>query len=87
MTKIIVEIFDKKLEEHQNCIVRQNRAIALREFIDICKDEKSVIAKHPEDYKLIQIGILDENKGITDNTIIDIMEATDAKAINEAHSL
>ena len=87
MTKIIVEILDKKLEEHLNCIVRQNRAIALREFIDFCIDENSLIAKHPEDYKLIQIGILDENKGITDNTIIDIMEATDARAINEAHSL
>lgn len=87
MSKIIVEIFDKKMEEHQNCIVRQNRAIAIREFVDICKDKNSIIAKHPEDYKLIQLGVLDESKGIVDNTIIDIMEATDAVAINEAHTL
>lgn len=87
MTKIIVEIFDKKMEEHQNCIVRQNRAIAIREFVDICKDKNSIIAKHPEDYKLIQLGVLDENKGIIDNTITDIMEATDAVALNETHTL
>jgi hypothetical protein len=87
MTKIIVEIFDKKMEEHQNCIVRQNRAIAIREFVDICKDKNSIIAKHPEDYKLIQLGVLDENKGIIDNSIVDIMEATDAVAINETHTL
>lgn len=87
MTKIIIEIFDKKMEEHQNCIVRQNRAIAIREFVDICKDKNSIIAKHPEDYKLIQLGVLDENKGIIDNSIVDIMEATDAVAINETHTL
>lgn len=87
MTKIIVEIFDKKLNEHQNCIVRQNRAIVIREFVDICKNKDSIIAKHPEDYKLIQIGVLDENDGIIDSTITDIMEATDAIAINEAHTL
>lgn len=87
MTKIIVEIFDKKMEEHQNCIVRQNRAIAIREFVDICKDKNSIIAKHPEDYKLIQLGVLDENKGIIDNSVVDIMEATDAVAINETHTL
>lgn len=82
MTKIIVEIFDKKLNEHQNCIVRQNRMIAIREFEDICKDANSIIAKHPEDYKLIQLGVLDGEKGIIDNTIVDIMEAKDAIGIN-----
>lgn len=82
MTKIIVEIFDKKLNEHVNCIVRQNRMIAIREFEDICKNKESIIYNHPEDYKLIQVGVLDGEKGIIDNTIVDIMEATDAIGIN-----
>ena len=87
MTKIIVEIFDKKLNEHVNCIVRQNRMIAIREFEDLCKDQNSVIAKHPEDYKLIQVGILDGEKGIINNTIVDIMEAVDAIGINTQNEI
>ncbi len=86
MSQAIFTIFDKKLNEIQTCIVRQNRLIAIREFEDLCKAENSFLAKHPEDYKLIQIGILDGEKGIIDTTIVDIMEATDAVKINEANN-
>lgn len=39
-------------------------AQAIRYFTDSVTDDKSVLAKHPEDYQLVQLGTLDD-----DNTL------------------
>jgi len=36
---------------------------ALRHFIDLAQDEKTSIAKHPEDYTLFEIGEYDDQNG------------------------
>lgn len=33
---------------------------AIRYFMDAILDEKSILAKHPSDYELIRLGIIDE---------------------------
>lgn len=37
---------------------------AVRAFSDLANDANTTVGKHPEDYKLIQIGVFDDNTGV-----------------------
>lgn len=56
MKLIICAIYDKKAEEYQTPFFMPNKAVAIRNFMQLCKDEKSMVNQYAEDYRLDYLG-------------------------------
>lgn len=56
-------IFDIKSERYFPPFVVINDAVADRRFCELLAEPDSVLAKHPEDYRLYAIGYFDDVKG------------------------
>lgn len=54
---------------------------AIRSFSEGCKDEKSNLFKHPEDFTMYRIGIFDDVSGeiVSEKTPVRIADATQFK--------
>lgn len=63
MTLQIYAIHDVKAQCFGNPFFLSHNGIALREFSDLSNDPQSRINKHPEDYKLYNLGEYDDNSG------------------------
>lgn len=62
--EFLYSIYDSICEEYNPPFVCKNMATAIRNMRDSLKDSKqSIIAMHPEDYVLVQIGTFDKNTG------------------------
>lgn len=59
MKKVLVGIFDEKLDDIIEMYFRDTEGMAIREFSDMTNSEKTPIYKHPEDYKLVKIAEFD----------------------------
>ena len=60
----LYSVYDKICGEYNPPFVCKNMATAIRNMRDSLKDAKqSIIAMHPEDYVLIEIGTFDKNTG------------------------
>lgn len=61
----LFSVYDKVCEEYNPPFVCKNMATAIRNMRDSLKDAKqSIIAMHPEDYVLVQIGTFDKETGM-----------------------
>ncbi|QCQ85142.1 nonstructural protein [Blackfly microvirus SF02] len=66
MPKMIIAIVDTLANEVTGPLwTWQNAAPAIRQFGDLVTDQKTQIAQHPEDYDLVQVGILEDDLTIT----------------------
>ena len=54
-------IYDEKSETYGVPFFMLNNQMALRAFADLGADPETTIGKHPEDYKLYQIGVFDDS--------------------------
>jgi hypothetical protein len=63
MSKFLYTIYDIKAQVHNNPMVQNNNAEAMRTFAQLANDEKTFINKHPEDYQLCLVGEWDEYTG------------------------
>lgn len=59
----VVSVFDRALQAFGRPVFVQTTGQAIRSFMDECSDEKSEIAKHPEDYELFHLGSWDDGTG------------------------
>lgn len=69
----LFSVYDKICEEYNPPFVCKNMATAIRNMKDSLKDAKqSIIAMHPEDYVLVQIGTFDKDTGMIlhDNSLV-----------------
>jgi len=57
-------IRDKKAEGFNTPFFQPTFGLAERAFKDACQDEKSTLAKHPEDFALYYHGEFDQNLGL-----------------------
>lgn len=57
-------VYDTKAESFNAPYFTQTIGLALRGFEDMALDPNSVIAKHPEDYSLFQLGSYDMATGV-----------------------
>lgn len=61
----LFSVYDKICQEFNPPFVCKNMATAIRNMKDSLRDSKqSLIAMHPEDYVLVQIGTFDKETGI-----------------------
>ena len=56
-------VFDIKAQSFSKPMFLTHKGEAIRAFQDVVKDGKSMIALHPEDYKLYALGFLDDVSG------------------------
>jgi len=56
----IFSVYDSKIEAYMQPFFMQSKGAALRAFMDTLADKSSVLAKHPEDYTLFEIGEFDD---------------------------
>jgi hypothetical protein len=64
MKKILVSIYDEKSEIYTYPATANTEADAQRQFIKECKNEKSMLNQHPEDFKLYLIGSFNDATGL-----------------------
>ena len=63
MTLRIFAIYDIKAEMYNSPFFFVSRGQAIRAFKDLANDAQSMIGKHPGDFKLVEIGLFDDNSG------------------------
>lgn len=63
MIKQLVGIYDKKAKCYISINEVPNTAMACRDFMSACKDEKSTLAKFPEDFQIEKIGEFNDQNG------------------------
>lgn len=56
-------IYDVKADSYASPFTMPTNGMAIRGFVDLAKDPQTMIGKHPEDYKLVQIGSFDDESG------------------------
>lgn len=71
----IYSIKDTKIGFMQT-FTANNKAVALRMFADTCNDENTVLAKHPEDYELYELGDFDTDTGNIEPKLLFLERAT-----------
>ena len=52
----IFAVYDKKADCYNTPFFCANDGLAKRNFIDLCRDSRTVVALHPEDFELWYIG-------------------------------
>lgn len=52
MKLIICAIYDKNSKSYQQPFVAPNKATAIRNFMQACKEEKSFLYEYPQDFRL-----------------------------------
>lgn len=64
MSKMSVfSVFDKKAERFLQPFFMVSAGEAIRAFQDLCADQKTVMFRHPEDFKLVRLCEFDEKSG------------------------
>lgn len=69
----IFTVYDSKVEAYMQPFFARSIGEALRNWETACNDGESMMAKHPSDYSLFQIGEFDDTNGS-----INILEAKKA---------
>lgn len=64
-------------------------AVMTRQLTEVCKDEKSSLAKYPQDYEVYEIGDYDETRGIIipiePKFVMNISEITNELNLGRTH--
>lgn len=63
MVNIVFAVFDKKSELHGPPFNMGTVGEALRAFQDLVQDERTTVSRHPEDFKLVRLGMFDNKTG------------------------
>lgn len=59
----IFSVFDEKGQVYRTPFYLVHKGEAMRSFGDLVNDPKTIINKHPEDYKLYFLGVFDDVSG------------------------
>lgn len=73
----VYSIYDKVAGVFNTPFFQVNDGVAIRSFMDLVRDEKSSVCRHPEDYELWLIGKFLDDCG----RIIEELEDSDGKVI------
>lgn len=59
----MVSVYDEKAKAYMPVMCFNQIGQARRAFYDAVEDPQTGLSKHPEDYKLYRLGVLDDNTG------------------------
>ena len=60
----VFSVYDKKAQSYNTPFFCPNDDLAKRSFVDLCRDERTVIARNPEDFDLFCLGSFVEETAI-----------------------
>lgn len=60
----VFAVYDKKADSYNTPFFCANDDLAKRSFIDLCRDSRTVVALHPEDFDLWYIGTFLEDTAL-----------------------
>jgi len=64
MKMMMFSILDGKSGMYNQPFPAVSRGVALRMFTDLVNDQKTAIARHPEDYTICEIGSFEDSTGL-----------------------
>lgn len=64
MNTKVYSLFDSKAECYGTPFFMPNRAMAIRAFGNLASDRDTLVAKHPTDFTLFEIGSFDDHTGV-----------------------
>lgn len=65
--KQVFSLFDKTSLSYNLPMFYTSQGEAMRGFLDIIEDTRTIVHRHPEDFSLYLIGSFDENSGLVDS--------------------
>lgn len=80
MIQKLVGIYDKKAKTYISINAVPNTAIACRDFMTACKDEKSVLVNFPDDFRIDEIGTFNNENGELKSEVKTLLEAKNCVA-------
>lgn len=60
----IYSVFDVKTDMFMTPFFMSTNGQAMRAFSDLASDKNTTVGRHPEDYKLLCIGLFDDEQGV-----------------------
>lgn len=82
MKLLAFAVYDEKAEAYTVPFFQATVGLAIRSFIDACKNEESPFSKHPTDYKLYKIGEFDDSLGMLSGDV-PVLVSSGSEAINQ----
>lgn len=73
MSDRLFAVRDVKVERFFPPFVQTNQLEAQRTFLDMCKDQRTPISAHPEDYTLYEIGTFDRETGVVESIVARVV--------------
>lgn len=83
MIRTIVCIEDKEAKLYNEPKVITNKVQAMRDFIEMCNDDKYPFKKYPEQFRLVKLGVFDDETGEFLNEKEVLLEAKTCKGESE----
>jgi hypothetical protein len=79
MKMLAFSILDAAVAAYGPVFFAPTKGAAIRQFMDICTDQRTAVSRHPADYTLFLVGQFDDQVGeLTDRTNEPLMSAVDA---------
>lgn len=60
---LIFSVYDKKAKSFNTPFFSLNHDVAKRQFVELCRDARTVVARNPEDYDLFCLGSFADETG------------------------
>ncbi|QXP08486.1 MAG: nonstructural protein [Arizlama microvirus] len=81
MVQVVIAVRDVKTENFRFPAFSVAVGAAIREFVDACGDDKSVMFRHPEDFQLYKLGTFDDRTGVITPCVVPemLVAASDSK--------
>lgn len=80
MSLIIFSVYDKKAGSFNTPFFAPTEEVGRRAFIDLCRDERTTVAMHPEDFDLFAMGEFSSTSGgIAATNIRQLMTGMEAR--------
>lgn len=64
MKTLVFSVYDSKAEFFGTPFFSQTRGMAIRMFCDAAQDKNTMLAKHPNDFILFEVGTFDDSTGV-----------------------
>lgn len=80
---VLVAVRDLKADYYGNPVVCRSTSEAIRQFGDLCSDEKCLPGQHPEDFQLVLVGHFDPDSGVITPVISILANGSDFRLENK----
>lgn len=72
MKKMVFSVRDEVAGVFGDPFVQRSHGEAMRTFMDACEDQKTLLGRHPENFKLMVIGQFDDDTGVIEPVAVDV---------------